>query len=50
MVSTGTYQDRFEKRDGAWKCLERISDIDPNWPVTLFQPWIDAAGQTFRAS
>ena len=50
IVSTGTYADVFEKRDGIWKCLERTSNIDPNWPAALFQPWIDAAEATFRAS
>lgn len=50
VVSTGTYADLFEKRDGIWKCLERTSNIDPNWPAALFQPWIDAAQTSFRAS
>ena len=50
IVSTGTYEDVFEKRDGIWKCLERTSNIDPNWPAALFQPWIDAGDKTFRAS
>jgi hypothetical protein len=49
-VSTGTYVDRFERRGGVWKCLERISRTDPNWPADLFQPYIDAGAQTFRAS
>jgi hypothetical protein len=30
VVSTGTYSDRFEKRGGRWKCLERVSNVDPN--------------------
>ncbi len=50
VVSTGTYTDIFEKRDGVWRCLERTSNIDPNWPAQLFQPWIDGAEKTFRAS
>lgn len=49
-VSTGTYTDRFQRRDGRWKCLQRTSDIDPNWPADLFQPYVDLAGTTFRAS
>ncbi len=50
VVSTGTYRDKFERRNGIWKCLERVSDIDPNWPAALFQPWIDRGHETFRAS
>ncbi len=38
VVSTGLYSDRFEKGRGRWKCLERVSDIDSNWPAQLFQP------------
>lgn len=49
-VSTGTYTDRFQRRDGVWKCLERTSDVDPNWPADLFQTFIDKADSTFRAS
>ncbi|UMR32424.1 nuclear transport factor 2 family protein [Massilia sp. MB5] len=49
-VSTGTYTDTFEKRDGVWKCLSRISDVDPNWPVALFQPWVDQQDKTYKAS
>lgn len=49
-VSTGTYQDRFERREGVWKCIERISDIDPNWPAELFQAFTDRQDQTFKAS
>ena len=49
-VSTGTYKDRFEKRDGVWKCLERISDIDPNWPAELFQPFVNNAEKTLKVS
>lgn len=49
-VSTGTYYDRFEKRDDVWKCLERTSDIDQNWPTQLFQPWVDKEKSQFKAS
>lgn len=49
-VSTGTYDDVFERRDGVWKCLERTSKTDPNWPEALFQTYIDAAETNFRAS
>lgn len=49
-VSTGTYEDRFQRRNGLWKCLERTSRTDPNWPSDLFQPFIDEAAKTFRAS
>ena len=49
-VSTGTYQDRFERRNGVWKCIERISNIDPNWPAELFQTFTDAQDRTFKAS
>ena len=50
VVSTGTYSDKFEKRNGEWKCLERISNIDPNWPGALFQPFVDEEKQTFKSS
>jgi hypothetical protein len=49
-VSTGTYSDRFQRRKGIWKCLERTSNVDPNWPASLFQPWVDKEQETFRAS
>lgn len=50
VVSTGTYKDLFKKRDGQWKCLERTSDVDPNWPAALFQPFVDRAETTFKNS
>lgn len=50
VLSTGIYNDKFQKRDGVWKCLERISNIDPNWPAAIFQPWIDKEKETFKAS
>jgi hypothetical protein len=49
-LSTGTYDDRFERRNGVWRCLERISNIDPNWPAATFQAWVDREQETFRAS
>ncbi|MGI4877188.1 MAG: nuclear transport factor 2 family protein [Janthinobacterium lividum] len=49
-VSTGIYTDRWEKRDGLWKCLERTSDIDENWPLELFQPYVDRESELFRES
>lgn len=49
-VSTGTYDDIFERRDGIWKCLERTSRSDPNWPEALFMPFIGAAEDSLRAS
>ena len=49
-VSTGTYDDVFERRDGVWKCLERTSKTDPNWPENLFQTSIDGADKSFRTS
>jgi hypothetical protein len=49
-LSTGTYTDRFQRRNGVWKCLERTSNIDPNWPASLFQPWVDREEETFKSS
>lgn len=34
-VSTGFYNDVFEKRDGVWKVLHRQSTDDPNWPIQV---------------
>ena len=50
VLSTGTYTDKFQRRNGQWKCLERTSDVDPNWPAALFQPWVDNAPATFKTS
>ncbi|MDX2394076.1 NAD(P)-binding domain-containing protein [Streptomyces sp. DK15] len=50
VVSTGTYQDRFERRAGAWKVIDRISDVDPNWPAALFQPYLDRQDELFVSS
>ncbi len=49
-LSTGSYFDKFEKRGGVWKCVERTSRVDPNWPAALFQPWVDRQDETFKAS
>jgi hypothetical protein len=49
-VSTGTYDDRFERRNGVWKCLERVSNVDPNWPAPMFQGWVDRENETFKSS
>ena len=49
-VSTGIYNDVWEKRGGVWKCLERTSDCDQNWPAATFQPYVDQEGERFRAS
>jgi hypothetical protein len=49
-VSTGTYSDKFQKRNGQWKCLERVSNVDPNWPAALFQPFVDREKETFKES
>lgn len=50
VVSTGTYRDSFQRRNGQWKCLERRSDVDPNWPAALFQPFVDKADTTLKSS
>ena len=50
IVSTGQYADLFQKRNGVWKCLERTSTVDPNWPAALFQPFVDREKDAFRAS
>ena len=49
-VSTGIYDDVWEKRGGVWKCLERTSSIDQNWPAQTFQPYVDKQDERFRAS
>jgi hypothetical protein len=49
-VSTGTYSDKFQKRNGQWRCVERISNVDPNWPTALFQSFVDREKETFRES
>ncbi|AUI61187.1 nuclear transport factor 2 family protein [Amycolatopsis sp. BJA-103] len=50
VVSTGTYRDRFERRAGSWKVIERVSDVDPNWPAALFQPYVDRQAELFKTS
>lgn len=50
VVSTGEYNDKFEKRNGVWKCVERVSTTDPNWPDFIFQPYMDKQAETFKAS
>ncbi len=50
VLSTGTYADRFEKRRGGWKCVERISNVDPNFPAEVFAGWAATASEKFRES
>ena len=49
-LSTGTYTDQFEKRSGVWKCLHRISDVDPNFPQVVFAGWVAQGPEKFRES
>lgn len=50
VVSAGTYEDVFEKRNGVWKCLKRVSRDDPNWPLWLFAPYSANQNTTFKSS
>jgi hypothetical protein len=50
VVSTGTYNDVFEKRGDEWKVLKRTSRDDPNWPLYLFAPYSANAGNLFHSS
>ena len=50
VVSTGTYNDVFEKRGDAWKVLKRTSRDDPNWPLYLFAPYSANAQNLFHSS
>jgi SnoaL-like domain len=50
IVSTGTYTDKFLKRNGVWKCIDRVSNVDPNWPAAMFQQWVDEQDNTFKTS
>lgn len=50
VVSTGTYDDVFEKRGEDWKVLNRTSIADPNWPTWLFQPYLDLFPLRFKQS
>ena len=49
VVSTGTYNDVFEKRGDEWKVLTRVSRDDPNWPLYIFAPYADNAASLFRS-
>lgn len=50
VVSTGTYNDVFEKRGDVWKVLHRTSRDDPNWPLYLFAPYSANAANLFHSS
>ena len=50
VVSTGTYEDVFEKRGEEWKVLRRVSRDDPNWPLYVFAPYADNAEGLYRSS
>lgn len=50
VVSTGTYDDVFEKRNGQWKILAKVSRVDPNWPLYLFAPYVVSQKATFQIS
>ncbi|KAL8710654.1 MAG: hypothetical protein Q9220_004878 [cf. Caloplaca sp. 1 TL-2023] len=50
VVSTGTYNDVFEKRGGEWKVLSRVSRDDPNWPLYIFAPYADNEKNLYRSS
>jgi hypothetical protein len=50
VVSTGYYDDVFEKRDGVWKVLHRISHDDPNWPIYVFAPYVANEDRSFVSS
>lgn len=48
--ASGTYSDRFEKRDGVWKCLDRVSRADANFPGDAFRGFMAKAKDTLRSS
>ncbi|KAL9108714.1 MAG: hypothetical protein Q9227_006510 [Pyrenula ochraceoflavens] len=50
VVSTGRYEDLFERRAGLWKILKKLSVDDENWPLVLFNGYTLAANLTFRSS
>ena len=50
VVSTGTYNDVFEKRGQEWKVLSRVSRDDPNWPLYLFAPYAANEKSLYRSS
>ncbi|MDJ0385311.1 hypothetical protein [Streptomyces sp. G-G2] len=49
-MSTSTHQDRFERRAGVWKVIDRASDIYLNRPAALFQPYVDPQDELFISS
>ena len=40
----------FEVGSKHWLCRAQRRRRVPNWPASLFQPWIDKEKETFRAS
>lgn len=50
VVSTGTYDDVFEKRNGEWKVLAKVSRDDANWPLYLFEPYVVSQAETYQSS
>ncbi|KID96156.1 hypothetical protein MAJ_07924, partial [Metarhizium majus ARSEF 297] len=50
VVSTGTYDDVFEKRNGEWKVLAKVSRDDANWPLYLFEPYVVSQAATYQSS
>lgn len=50
VVSTGTYDDVFEKRGNEWKLLAKVSRDDPNWPLYMFAPYVANQKNSFQSS
>ena len=50
VVSTGRYEDVFERRNGTWKVLTKLSVDDENWPLYLFNGYTLASNLTFKSS
>ena len=50
VVSTGYYDDVYEKRNGVWKVFHRVSRDDPNWPIQIFAPYIANELDAFKSS
>lgn len=50
VVSTGTYDDVLEKRNGEWKILAKVSRVDANWPLYLFAPYVASQQTTFQST
>ena len=50
VVSTGTYDDVYEKRNDTWKLLAKVSRDDANWPLYLFAPYVVSQNMTFKSS